>query len=116
MCSYVHSSVTSIMIDISGHLAPPNLPPGQTLNGVNLKRALGQSKYIYVLPSRKLKDVAIPETYYVSLNQLQLSVPMCCPFTKTLVLVIVIALLAYDNIATSSINNLICIGDFAQRY
>ena len=45
---------------LSHALVVPNLPLNDTLNGVNLKKVLSQSKFIYLLPSRDLtlKDMS----------------------------------------------------------
>jgi hypothetical protein len=58
------------MIDVSRNLVPPNLPPDQTLNALNLKKVLGQSKYIYLLPSRELDAVTLPDSYFVQVSYL----------------------------------------------
>lgn len=54
------------MVNVGHNLAPPNLPPGEKLNGINLKKVMGQSKYVYLLPSRQLPDPTIPKEYFVS--------------------------------------------------
>ena len=56
------------MIDVSRNLVPPMLPPDQSLNALNLKKVLGQSKFIYLLPSRELKEVKVPDSYYVQVS------------------------------------------------
>ena len=55
------------MINVGHNLVCPNLPPGESLTGLNLKKVTGQGKYIYLLPSAELPKAKIPEDYYVSL-------------------------------------------------
>lgn len=55
------------MINIGHNLVRPNLPEGQELTGINLKKVTGQSKFVYLVPSMKLDDATIPADYYVSI-------------------------------------------------
>ena len=57
------------MINVGHNLVCPNLPPGESLTGLNLKKVTGQGKYIYLLPSAELPKPKIPEDYYVSLKK-----------------------------------------------
>ena len=53
-------SIKEVRMALSHALVVPNLPLNDTLNGVNLKKVLSQSKFIYLLPSRDLtlKDMS----------------------------------------------------------
>lgn len=54
------------MVNVGGNLVLPNLPPGETLTGINLKKVTGQSKYIFILPAEEIAASKIPREYYVS--------------------------------------------------
>ena len=53
-------SIKEVRMALSHASVVPNLPLNDTLNGVNLKKVLSQSKFIYLLPSRDLtlKDIS----------------------------------------------------------
>ena len=53
-------SIKEVRMALSHALVVYNLPLNDTLNGVNLKKVLSQSKFIYLLPSRDLtlKDMS----------------------------------------------------------
>ena len=44
---------------MSGTLVVPNLCGGEELDGINLKKVLNQSKFIYLIPSQ---DIYVPGT------------------------------------------------------
>ena len=57
-----------MMIDVSQNLVPIKNPHDHSPNALNLKKVLGRSKYNYLLPSRELKEVNVPDRYFVQVS------------------------------------------------